>query len=116
MTGVVITAVWATAYALGSAFVPPGFEGEHLERSLTTSIALAAAGSLLTAALLARKLQLGPPWPFATSGLVTTAFIALCAYAITRQAGGIAGGTFFLTGITATHAALAAFLSQTHPK
>jgi hypothetical protein len=108
LVGVVVAGVCATAYAAGSGLVPPGFEGEHLERSLAASAVLAAAGSLIAAAVLARGLRLRHPWPFAASGLLLTMIVAFCGYGIARAAHGVAGGAFFLAGAAAVYAGLAA--------
>ncbi|MEV4703937.1 hypothetical protein [Actinoplanes sp. NPDC049316] len=108
-----VAAVWGTAFAVAEAVVPPGFEGEHLGRSLAASMVLAAAACLVTGALLARGLRLRHPWPFAASGLVLTVIVALCGYAIAREARGGVGILFFVACLAVIYAVLAACVGRT---
>ena len=113
LIGVAVAGVCAVAFAVGTALVPPGFEGEHLDRSLAASATLAAAGSLVAAALLGRRQQLRHPWFFAASGLFFTAVVVLCGYGIARAASIAAGGLFFVAGVVVVHATLAAAVGRT---
>ncbi|GAA0558813.1 hypothetical protein GCM10010172_47330 [Paractinoplanes ferrugineus] len=108
LVGLGIIGVWGGAHVVATVLAPPGFEGEHLERSIAVTMTLAVVGSLIGGALLARRLRLEHPWPYAASGLVLTLAAALCGYGIARQAFGAAGVLFFVACVAGIYAALAA--------
>jgi hypothetical protein len=110
--GVAIAGVWGAAYAVATAVVPPGFEGEDLERSVTAAVALAVVGSLLAGALLARRLRLAHPWLFAAVGLLLTMMVALCGYGIARESSLSVGCAFFVACVTAVYAGSAALVGR----
>lgn len=112
VVGLVVVGVWAISYAIADEYVPAGFEGEHLQRSLTAWMALAVAGSLIAGALLARRLHFQQPWLFAMWGQVFAGIVVFCGFVATRAAPDGVGGVILVAGVVGVYAGLAALADR----